>query len=328
MICGKSYIYLYGDKGKNMAENKRVQELINHCEKVIIGKRDALELSMITLLSEGHLLLEDVPGVGKTTLANTLAKTIGCGFSRIQFTPDTLPGDVLGVNVYHMQRGTFEYIKGAIMNQIILADEINRTSPKTQASLLEAMEERQVTVDGTTYPLPRPFMVIATQNPVDYLGTYHLPEAQLDRFFMKISLGYPSNEDEKNLVGHFLGDLEWKKIQAIASETDICEMQDNVKKITVHTDIISYILSIIEQTRNNEYITLGASPRATLAVVRGAQATAYLANRDYVTPDDVKRVLKPILKHRLVLSPEARVGQMSGDKILSSILTKVRVPVC
>lgn len=311
-----------------MAENKKVQALIDHMEKVIIGKREALELSVITLLSEGHLLLEDVPGVGKTTLANTLAKTIGCGFNRIQFTPDTLPGDILGVSVYHMEKGTFEYMKGAIMNQIILADEINRTSPKTQASLLEAMEERQVTVDNVTYPLPRPFMVIATQNPIDYLGTYHLPEAQLDRFFMKISLGYPGKENESDMVMQYLLNKEWKHVVPVADEGMIVAMQEEVKAVTVHPDIIDYVLGIVEQTRNNEFITLGASPRATLAIIRGSQAAAYLADRSYVTPDDVKRVIKPILKHRFVLSPEARVGQMNSEKILSSILTKVKVPIC
>ena len=307
--------------------NCSTADMIANMEKVIIGKREVLELTMVTLLSEGHLLLEDVPGVGKTTLATSLAKTLSLQFGRIQFTPDTLPGDVLGVSIYRMQEGDFRFRKGVVMNQIVLADEINRTSPKTQSSLLEAMEERQVTVDGMTYPLPRPFMVIATQNPIAFLGTYHLPEAQLDRFFMKVSLGYPDSADEKEMVRRYLNDAAWKNIQAVADEEDILSLQEKVKAVTIKQEIVDYILEIVAKTRKNEYVTLGASPRAALSLARGAQAAAFIRGRDFVKPEDVKWLVKPMLNHRLVLSPEAKAAQMTTEKVLASILTMVKVPV-
>jgi len=310
-----------------MEKNQKVSNIIQHMEQVIIGKREILELSLITLLGGGHLLLEDVPGVGKTTLAKTLAVTTGCDFSRIQFTPDTLPSDVLGVTIYNMQKGTFEYVKGAVFGNIILADEINRTSPKTQASLLEVMEEKQVTVDGATHPMQRPFMVIATQNPIDYLGTYHLPEAQLDRFFMKLSVGYPSFEEEKKMTGCYLQNEKWKEITAITDASEICQMQKEVMQIFVHEDVIDYLIKIVEGTRKNDYVSLGASPRATLAVIRGAQAVAYCEGRDYVIPDDIIRLLKPMLLHRMLLSPEANLNQMTVEKVLDMEKVKVRVPI-
>lgn len=308
-------------------EKVNLQNLIDNIERVMIGKRDVIELAVITLLSGGHLLMEDVPGVGKTTLAVTLAKSVGCSFGRIQFTPDTLPGVVQGVSIYNMKEGCFEYSKGAIMNQIILADEINRTSPKTQASLLEAMEERQVTVDGTTYPLPRPFMVIATQNPVEYLGTYRLPEAQLDRFFMKVSIGYPKVTEEQDMIGRFLTNESWKRVEAVMNEDDLIQLQEEVKTVRLRPELVAYITEIVDKTRNSEYVTLGASPRASLALARGAQATAYLNGRDFVQPDDVKRIVKPMLCHRLILSPEARAAKMSEEKVVAAIMTKTKVPV-
>ncbi len=310
-----------------MEKNQKVSNIIQHMEQVIIGKREILELSLITLLGGGHLLLEDVPGVGKTTLAKTLAVTTGCDFSRIQFTPDTLPSDVLGVTIYNMQTSTFEYVKGAVFGNIILADEINRTSPKTQASLLEVMEEKQVTVDGVTHLMQRPFMVIATQNPIDYLGTYHLPEAQLDRFFMKLSVGYPSFEEEKKMTGCYLQNDKWKEITAITDASEICQMQKEVMQIFVHEDVIDYLIKIVEGTRANDYVSLGASPRATLAVIRGAQAAAYCEGRDYVIPDDIIRLLKPMLLHRMLLSPEANLNQMTVEKVLDMEKVKVRVPI-
>lgn len=310
-----------------MKSSEQVIEIINQIEKTIIGKREILELTMITLLSEGHLLLEDVPGVGKTTLAKTIAGTLGCKFSRIQFTPDTLPGDVVGTSIYNMQTGKFEYMQGAVMSQIVLADEINRTSPKTQASLLEAMEEAQVTVDGKTYKLEKPFMVIATENPIDYLGTYHLPEAQLDRFFMKLSIGYPALKEEKKLIQCFLGNKEWKEFVEVGSANEICRMQEEVKQVTIKEDLIDYILKIVEETRKHEQLRLGTSPRGALALTRGAQATAYLYGRDYVIPDDIKKIVKPVLSHRLILTAEAKSGKMTTEKILASIMTTVRVPV-
>lgn len=251
-----------------MQYQKNINNIIENIEKIIVGKREVIELAIVTLIAGGHLLLEDVPGLGKTTLAKALAQTIDCGFTRIQFTPDTLPSDVVGLSIYNMKSGEFQYSKGAIMNNIILADEINRTSPKTQASLLEAMEEKQVTIDGSTYQLRQPFMVIATQNPVDFLGTYNLPEAQLDRFMMKLSIGYPDINDEKNMVNkHLKQELNIKLTPVVNGDT-IIKMQEEVKTVKIGQDLIQYVVKIINDTRYNSNISLGASPRATLALIR------------------------------------------------------------
>lgn len=309
-----------------MGENS-VERIIANIEKVIIGKRDVIELSVITLLSEGHLLLEDVPGVGKTTLAKSLAQTLDCTFNRIQFTPDTLPSDVTGVSVYQMNSGTFQYMPGSIMSQIVLADEINRATPKTQASLLEAMGERQISVDGKTYPLPEPFMVMATQNPIDELGTYQLPEAQLDRFFMKLSLGYPTREQEETIVEAFLFNQKWKQVESIVTAKEIVAMQEEVREVYVHKDLINFILKVVAETRNSEHLILGASPRAVLALIRGAQASAYLESRHYIIPDDVLKVLFPILCHRLILTSDAKMNQLTPEKILAEIRSRVALPV-
>lgn len=310
-----------------MEKQKKVADMIQNMEQIIVGKREVIELALITLLADGHLLLEDVPGVGKTTLAKTLAQTINCGFTRIQFTPDTLPSDVTGLSIYNMQTGKFEYSKGAIMNNIILADEINRTSPKTQASLLEAMEEKQVTVDGVTYPIDKPFMVIATQNPVDYLGTYNLPEAQLDRFMMKISIGYPQVGEEKQMAERFLNNELRKKLEPVVDGETILQMQKEVEKVKVNQDLISYITKIVQETRKDSNIILGASPRATLALLRASQAHAYLSGRDYCIPDDILKLIKPVLAHRIILSPEARLAQAKIEKILKILVAKVPVPI-
>jgi MoxR-like ATPase len=296
-------------------------------EQIIVGKREVIEYTLIALLGNGHLLLEDVPGVGKTTLAKSIAQTINCGFTRIQFTPDTLPSDVTGLSIYNMQTGRFEYSKGAIMNNIILADEINRTSPKTQASLLEAMEEKQVTVDGVTYPLSKPFMVIATQNPIDYLGTYNLPEAQLDRFMMKISIGYPQAGDEKKMADRFLNNQLTAKLEPVVDGETIIAMQKEVEKVKVNQDLVTYITKIIQETRKDSNITLGASPRATLALLRASQAQAYLMGRDYCIPDDIMKLVIPVIAHRIILSPEARLAQTKVEKVLKAILARIPVPV-
>ena len=309
-----------------MGENS-VERIIANIEKVIIGKRDVIELAVITLLSEGHLLLEDVPGVGKTTLAKSLAQTLDCTFNRIQFTPDTLPSDVTGVSVYQMNSGTFQYMPGSIMSQIVLADEINRATPKTQASLLEAMGERQISVDGKTYPLPEPFMVMATQNPIDELGTYQLPEAQLDRFFMKLSLGYPTSEQEETIVEAFLFNQKWKQVERIVTAKEIVAMQEEVREVYVHKDLINFILKVVAETRISEHLILGASPRAVLALIRGAQASAYLESRHYIIPDDVLKVLFPILCHRLILTSDAKMNQLTPEKILAEIRSRVALPV-
>lgn len=271
--------------------------------------------------------MEDVPGVGKTTLAKALAQTIDCEFTRIQFTPDTLPSDVTGLSIYNMQTGKFEYSKGAIMTNIVLADEINRTSPKTQSSLLEAMEEKQVTVDGITYPLSKPFMVIATQNPVDYLGTYNLPEAQLDRFMIRISIGYPSISDEQVMADKFLNNKLSRQLESIVDGETIIKMQDEVTKVKVNRDLVSYITRFIQETRKNSNISLGASPRATLALIRASQAKAYLDGRSYCIPDDILGLVLPVIGHRIILSAEARLAQTKMDKVLRDIISKIPVPV-
>lgn len=310
-----------------MENQNKIADIIHSMEQIIVGKREVIEFSLITLLAGGHLLLEDVPGVGKTTLAKTLAHSINCGFTRIQFTPDTLPSDVTGLSIYNMQTGKFEYSKGAIMNNIILADEINRTSPKTQASLLEAMEEKQVTVDGISYPLARPFMVIATQNPVDYLGTYNLPEAQLDRFMMKLSIGYPQVGEEKMMAERFLNHVLVQKPEPVIDGEMVLLMQKEVEGVKVNQDLILYITKIIHETRRDANISLGASPRATLALLRASQAQAYLNGRNYVIPDDIIRLVQPVLSHRIILAPEARIAQTKVEKVLKTIVSRIPVPV-
>lgn len=310
-----------------MEHQNKVSRMIQNIEKIIVGKREVIEQTLITLLAGGHLLLEDVPGVGKTTLAKAMAQTIDCDFTRIQFTPDTLPSDVTGLSIYNMQTGKFEYSKGAIMTNIILADEINRTSPKTQASLLEAMEEKQVTVDGVTYPLSMPFMVIATQNPVDYLGTYNLPEAQLDRFMMKISIGYPSASHEQVMADRFLKKELGIKLEPVVNADTIVEMVNEVTKVKVNRDLVNYVTRFIQETRNDSNISLGASPRATLALIRASQAKAYLEEREYCIPDDILDLIVPVIGHRIILSPEARLAQTKVEKVLKNIASKLPIPV-
>ena len=301
-----------------------LQENIN---RVFVGKETVVDDVLTCLLAGGHILLEDVPGVGKTTLASVLAKSIDCSFGRIQFTPDTLPGDVAGASVYNMKTGDFEYRAGAVMNQILLADEINRTSPKTQASLLEAMAENQVTVDGIVHPLPRPFMVIATQNPIEFLGTYPLPEAQMDRFMMRLSIGYPDREQEIQLATQYLQGETPDTAKAVCNADDIMHLRDTVAHVKVTEPVLGYMEDMIALTRKEERFVLGASPRALLALVRASQAKAFLCNRDYVKPDDVKAVAMQVLLHRLTLSPEAKIKKDDAAAILKSIVLQVKVPV-
>ncbi len=307
-------------------ENKS-KKIIDNINKILVGKTEVINFAVMAFLAGGHILLEDVPGVGKTTLANAIAASSGCDFSRIQFTPDTLPSDVTGTSVYDMQNGTFRFIKGAVMSNIVLADEINRTSPKTQASLLEAMEEKQVTADGKTYRLEEPFMVIATQNPSDFLGTYNLPEAQLDRFLMRISIGYPEYDDEKKMAENFLNGITRQTITPVVSKEDIIYMQQQTAAVKVVPDVLSYIVSIVSATRENEKLRLGASPRATLAMIRASQASAYISQRDYVTPDDVQRVMYSVLCHRVTLSAEAKMEKADAHSIIERIVGKIGVPV-
>jgi len=301
--------------------------LRNKINEYFVGKEAVVEDVLVCLLAGGHVLLEDVPGVGKTMLARTLAKSIACSFGRIQFTPDTLPGDVVGLSVYNMKTGDFEYREGSVMHQIILADEINRTSPKTQASLLEAMAEQQVTVDGVNYKLPSPFMVIATQNPVEFLGTYPLPEAQMDRFMMRLSIGYPEEADEMRMTRNYLDGKTVETVTSVCSAEDILNMQEEVRKVYVSDALLGYVRNIVEITRKEQRFVMGASPRATLLMVRAAQAKAYLSGRDFVKPDDVKAIAVNTLHHRLTLTPDAKIQKEDLDGILKNLLLQIRVPV-
>lgn len=295
-------------------------------ESVFVGKESIVENVLICLLAGGHILLEDVPGVGKTTLAKTLAQAFDCSFGRIQFTPDTLPSDIVGLSVYNMKTGEFDFKEGVVMNHILLADEINRTPPKTQASLLEAMAEYQVTAEGKVMQLPSPFMVIATQNPIEYLGTYPLPEAQMDRFMMRLSIGYPSREDEILMAKNELSNRQSSDISAVSIES-LLEMKREVSRVRVSDELLGYMEDMIALTRTEESFQLGASPRAMLALMKAAMAKAYIEGRDYVKPDDVKAVAVNVLAHRIVLKADARMKNESIESILKSIVVKVKVPV-
>lgn len=304
---------------------EEIKLLIDSLNSVLVGKEEKVKLAVTTLLAEGHLLIEDVPGVGKTTLAKGLARCIDASFGRIQFTPDTLPSDVTGISIYNMNTGSFKYEKGPILNNIVLADEINRTSPKTQASLLEAMEEKQISVDGKMFVIEKPFMVIATQNPVEFLGTYNLPEAQLDRFMMRISLGYPDKEQEKKLA--VMNIKNTADIGKVITKEQLLEAVEEVKNVRVHDDIVAYVVNITDATRNNENISLGASPRATIALLSAARAKAYIEGRGFVTPDDIKELLLPVLSHRIMLSVEAKMKKVTVDEVLRSCIRDINVPI-
>lgn len=306
---------------------KVLKNIIDNVENVIVGKRYAIELAVIALICKGHVLIEDVPGVGKTSLVSSLAKSLDASFKRIQFTPDVLPSDITGYCVYNQKTSDFEYRPGTIMSQIILADEINRTSPKTQSSLLEVMEEYQVTVDGITYHVPQPFMVLATQNPVEYLGTYPLPEAQIDRFFMKISIGYPTNTEESHILSKFQFSSPLEDLQAVARSEDILALQEEVKNIHVDKTLNNYIVDIVSQTRKHPEIALGSSPRGSLSLFRASQAWAFYNARDYVLPDDIKKMVIPVLSHRLILKQEAKLKKISPEEILRAIVGRINVPV-
>ena len=304
-----------------------IERVVRNVERVIVGKRREVELAVVALVCQGHVLIEDVPGVGKTILARSLARSVGCTFKRIQFTPDLLPTDVTGVSIYNQKTGEFEYRPGPVMAQVVLADEINRATPKTQSALLESMEERQVTVDGHTYRLPRPFLVLATQNPIEYEGTFPLPEAQLDRFLMRISLGYPSPTDELTILE---GQRLVHPIEHLEPATDVAELvrvQEAVRQqVYVDPLIREYIVGVVGATRHHPDVYLGASPRGSLALFRAGQAWAALRGRDYVTPDDVKALAEPALAHRLIINPAARIKGVSGRAVIAEILDSVPVP--
>lgn len=304
-----------------------VSALKQNIARAVVGKDDVVELMLIALLCEGHVLIEDVPGVGKTTLASALARSLSCSFRRIQFTPDITPSDITGFTMPNLS-GEMQYRPGAIMSQIVLADEINRTSPKTQSALLEVMEERQVTVDGVTYPLARPFMVLATQNPVDFVGTYPLPEAQMDRFFMRISIGYPSVADEMEILERYCGETSpMQTVGVICSSEDVLAMQQEVKTVYCAKEVRAYIAAICAATRDTAYLNLGASTRAAIALLHASQANALLCGRDYIIPEDVQHMVPSVLCHRLVLSSEARMRGYNAPQVLGELLSSVRIPV-
>ena len=303
-----------------------LERIIDSISESFIGKRDTIEKVVAVLLAGGHLLIEDVPGVGKTTLAKSLAGCLSCGFTRIQFTPDTLPSDVMGMSIYNMGTGKFEIVQGAIMNNIVMADEINRTSPKTQASLLEAMQEGQVTIDGKMFKLPKLFMVIATQNPIEHAGTYVLPEAQLDRFMMRLSLGYPDKEEEIEMLRRVLGNIEESVREPVASEQDVIYMRHEVNNVKISRAIAGYVTDITRKTRSAGEIILGASPRATVALIKASQAIAYIAGRDYIIPDDVKRIAADVLTHRMIYAPSAFRDRQSEYEFVEEIVSEIKIP--
>jgi MoxR-like ATPase len=295
--------------------------------RVIVGKPVTVELLLVALLSQGHVLLEDVPGLGKTTLAKALARSLGCAFHRLQFTPDLLPSDITGVSIFNQKTAEFEFRPGPIMSQIVLADEINRAGPRTQSALLEAMEERQATVDGVTRPLPRPFLVIATQNPIELEGTFPLPEAQLDRFLLRLSLGYPSGDEEREILRRFRTDDPLATLEPVATGEEILTLGEACRRVHVSQAVETYILTVVRATRDNPAVALGASPRGAMALYRSAQALAAVHGRDFVVPDDVQALIVPTLAHRLMPSGQSRLrGKAVGD-ILKEVVAKVPVPV-
>ena len=302
------------------------ERVVENVERVIVGKHYEVQQALIALICRGHLLIEDVPGVGKTTLAKSLARSLGCTFKRMQFTPDLLPSDVTGVSIFNQKSAEFEFRPGPVMAQIVLADEVNRATPKTQSSLLEAMEENQITVDGVTRALPVPFLVMATQNPIEYEGTFPLPEAQLDRFMMRLSLGYPSAADELVVLGAQQQSHPLDALDQVVSLEDLLQLQQEVRGVYVDRLVSEYIVAVVTATREHQEVYLGASPRGSLALYRTAQARAMLYGRDYVIPDDVKELGEPTLAHRLIVSPAARIRNVDPRQIIEEIVEAVPVP--
>jgi MoxR-like ATPase len=302
------------------------KRITDNVEQVIVGKGEAVQLTVVALLCQGHLLIEDVPGTGKTVLAKSVAKSLGCAFRRIQFTPDMLPSDVTGVSVFNQKTREFEFRPGPVMAQIVLTDEINRATPKTQSALLEAMEERQITVDGVTYPMERPFLVLATQNPIEYEGTFPLPEAQLDRFMMRISLGYPETEDEITMLDRQQHAHPVTRIDQVVSAEELIEGQARIQDVYLNDLVKEYIVKVVKATRTHPDVYLGASPRGSIALYKTGQARAAVLGRDYVTPDDVKALALVTLAHRLIISPSARIKNVDPRAVVQEILDGTPVP--
>jgi MoxR-like ATPase len=312
--------------GLFMQGQDTIAAIRQNISRVVVGKEFAINLVLTALLCRGHVLLEDVPGIGKTTLVTALARSLGCTFRRIQFTPDIMPSDITGYTVPDRNSGDLVYRPGAIMSQVVLADEINRTSPKTQSSLLEAMQENQVTVDGCSYPLPQPFIVLATQNPIEYVGTYPLPEAQLDRFLMRIALGYPSLAPEMAILERFNGESPLDRLEPVADTQTVLRLQKQADSVLCTEPIREYIALLAASTRTHQDVTLGISPRGALALMLASKAWALIENRDYVIPDDVQRMIHPVFSHRLVLKPEARLKKRNARDVVQAVLSLVTVP--
>jgi len=309
-----------------LAVAERVSRVIDEVETIIVGKRAAVELALVALLSRGHLLIEDIPGVGKTTLAKALAKALGCDYKRVQFTPDLLPSDITGTSVFNQKTTTFDFHHGPVFANVVLADEINRATPKTQSSLLEAMEEAHVTADGVTYALPNPFFVIATENNIETQGTYALPEAQLDRFVIRMKMGYPSRADEAIMLTRQTKASHLDDVRPIVSPEEIVQLQQDAREIYVDNHLREYIVDIVTATREHPSVQLGASPRGSLALLHCSQSYAALHGRTYVLPDDIQTLLLPVLGHRLILRPEARMKTYSAERILGDISESIPVP--
>lgn len=305
---------------------KLIQSTRENISRVIVGKDREIDLLLTALFSNGHILLEDVPGTGKTMMARSLSKALGCTFKRIQFTPDLLPSDVVGIQFYNQKTGDFEFRPGPIHTQVLLADEINRATPRTQSSLLEAMEERQVTVEGDTKALPAPFFVIATQNPVESQGTFPLPEAQMDRFIMKLSIGYPKLEEERNILRKFKEGRPLEEVDTVLAAEDIIGIQKEVRSVHINEDVETYLLQIVEKTRTNDQIEVGVSPRGTIALMRAVQAYAYINGKSFVTPDDIRELVPYVFAHRIILTIEASLKHSEAE-ILNQILDTVTVPL-
>ncbi len=316
---------------QHTAEHSTARSAVDAVKKsvstVIVGKQKIVEQILVALIARGHVLIEDVPGVGKTSLVRCVASASGLSFARLQFTPDLMPSDVTGISIYDPSSQTFRFRKGPVFTQVLLADEINRTSPKTQSSLLEAMEERQVSVDGTTYALPMPFFVLATQNPVEYEGTFPLPEAQLDRFLFKLSIGYPSTQEESMILERHVSNIRVPDLAPVAGAEDLLRAQEECLSVTCSPKVNEYIVKLCRETRQHADVYLGAGPRGSLALARSARALAYLRGRSYVLPDDVKELLLPALGHRLLIRAEARLGGVTPSSVLQDILYQVPVPV-
>jgi MoxR-like ATPase len=303
------------------------RKIRENVQRVIVGKDDVIDLALVGVLCEGHILLEDVPGIGKTTLARALAASLGCTFKRIQFTPDLLPSDVTGINWFNQKSQEFEFRPGPVITQIVLADEINRATPRTQSSLLEAMQEQQVTIDGVTHPLPRPFLVLATQNPVELEGTFPLPEAQIDRFLLRIVIGYPSQSEENAILDRYRSSSQIPELQPVTTPPEIIQMQDERSKVRVEETVRDYIVRVARATREHNEVQLGASPRATMALYHSAQAWAAIQGRDFVLPDDIKLMAPHVLTHRLMVSPQAQLRGRQPSQLVTDIVDSVSVPV-